>query len=1043
MNEKINRKVGFYQVINNLQENLIGKFGLLIVLVLMTCWSTNIYGQTKNATRTIKGTVAEASDGEPMIGVTIWVKDTSIGTVTNIDGEYSIAVPTANNVLVFTAIGFEKQEIVIGEKSEINVKMFESKDSVLDEVVVVGYGTQKRESIIGSISTIDANKLKVPASKISNVLAGQLSGVVSMTRSGEPGAGSEFYIRGISTFGSNKTPLVLVDGVERSLDLVDPEDIETFSVLKDATATAVYGVRGANGVLLITTRKGVEGKPRISVRAEAGMITPTKMPKYVNSAQWAEMYNEAYGYDNNGAKFYSDEVIQKYKDGSDNQLYPNVNWMKALYKNWSDSKRANVNVSGGGTMVRYYVAGSIYDESSIFRDRKNDVGYDSSVSFNKVNFRANLDVNLTTSTVLNLNLANIYERKNLPGSSTGDIWGYAARVSPNAYPTQYADGKHSGPTQGTGYNPYNLLMYSGYQEQYWNNSQALVGITQDLAMLTEGLKANIKFSWDALNFNSIKRATTPMQYLATGRDENGDLIYSVTNQGSESLGYEKSNTGDKRTYLEASLNYDRIFADVHNVGALFLFNQTQRNDVAAGSAIASLPFKTQGLAGRVTYAFKDRYFAEGNVGYNGSENFAPGHRFGFFPAGALGWLMSSEDWWEPMRDKIDVLKARISYGKVGNDQIGGGRRFIYESTINSSSGYTFNNNGSGIPTGGLQVGEIANPNVGWEVSTKLDAGLEISVLRSLRVQTDVFYEDRKGIFMQRVSIPGYAGIVTQPWVNVGRMKNKGFDSSVEYDKKVGPVMINARGTFTFTHNKIVENDEPSYFEAYRNKIGHRYGQYFGYQALGFFQSYDEIYNSPAQFGVLRPGDVKYKDINGDGKISEEDQIAIGYSSVPEILYGFGSSFQYKDFDLSFFFQGAGRVSILVSGGDAAFKPFSTGNMGQSGINEDLYKGRWNPENSLEARYPRLSLVNSTNNNVTSTLWLHDGSFLRLKTAEIGYKLPKSIIEKSFIGSARFYLTGVNLLTFSGFKLWDPERGSGAGNAYPPVKTITLGLSLNI
>lgn len=994
--------------------------------------------------RTIKGTVIDAETQEPLIGVTVWVKDTSIGTITNIDGEYTVKVPNVNNVLVFSFIGFDTKEVMIGGKTEINVSMSEATDSVLDEVVVVGYGTQKRESVIGAISSLDVTNLKTPASKVSNMLAGQLAGVVSMNRSGEPGAGSDFYIRGISTFGSNKNPLVLVDGIERSIDLVDPEDIETFSVLKDATATAVYGVRGANGVLLITTRKGKEGKPAIYVRGELGKITPVKMPKYANAVQWAEMYNEAYRAANNGMNFYSDEALQKYKDGSDPDLYPNVNWMKALYKTWTSSQRANVNVSGGGTMVRYFVSGGLYNEGSIFKEEKKATGYDSELKFNRVNFRTNLDINLTTSTILNVNIANVYEKKNSPGE-LGNIWGYASSTSPNYFPVKYSDGKVSGPNYGTGYNPYNLLVYSGYQEQYWNNAQALAGLKQELDMITQGLKAEIKFSWDQMNYNYIKRDYTPMQYLATGRDpETGEVLYTVTHQGQESLGYNKGSNGARTTYFEGSLHYDHIFNDVHNVGALFLYNQKQTNNVGVGTAIETLPYKTQGLAARVTYAFKDRYFAEANMGYNGSENFAPGHRFGFFPAAAVGWLISSEPFWENLRREVDVLKVRVSHGKVGNDQIGGGRRFIYQATINSSDGYTFNNNGNGgIPTGGLQVGEIPNPNVGWETSTKTDAGLEIAFRRSLRLQADFFYEDRKGIFMQRQSLPDYAGISTMPWVNIGRMKNQGFDFSLEYDKKVGEVTINSRGTFTFTHNKIVENDEVNYPDKYRNKIGHRYGQYFGYQSLGFFQSYDEIANSPAQFGPLQPGDVKYKDINGDGVITEADQIAIGYSATPEILYGFGSTFQWRNLDFSFFFQGTGRVSILVTPGATSFKPFSSGNMGRSAINEDVYKHRWTPENPYNAKYPRLQLTGSVNNNLTSTQWLHDGSFLRLKTTEIGYRLPKSLIEKSFLGSVRFYVTGINLLTLSKFKLWDPEQGSGTGASYPPNKTVTFGVTVNI
>ena len=987
----------------------------------------------------IKGTITDSKTGETIIGANIWIKETTVGTVTDIDGNFTLSTTGNVGVIVISYIGYNDEEVVVGDKRVINVKLSENTQK-LDEVVVVAYGSQKKESVIGSISTMDITKLKVPTSSISNNLAGQLAGVVAVTRSGEPGAGSDFYIRGISTFGANKTPLVLVDGIERSMDLIDPEDIATFSILKDATATAVYGVRGANGVVLITTRKGVTGKPRINVRAEAGLLGPTTMPKMANSAQFAEMYNEA-----SNSNYYTDDVIQKYLNGSDPDLYPNVNWIDEMYNNFATNQRVNINISGGGTIAKYYVAGSMYNEGSIFKaDNTND--YNSSINYNKINFRANLDLTLTETTIFNVNLSNVYETKSSPGATTDDIWGYTFAASPNAYPIEYSDGKASGPLAGSGHNPYNLLMNSGYTEEYWNSAQALVGLSQDFSeIITPGLKANVKFSWDAYNQNKIVRKKEVQQFMATGRDENGELIYQEMAKGQESLGFETFNEGNKTTYLEASVTYDRVFNSLHRVGGLFLYNQKQKTVTAQYkdySSTLSLPYRNMGVAGRVTYGYNDKYFIEGNVGYNGSENFSPGKRFGIFPAGAIGWMLSNEKFYEPIAHVMDLFKMKASYGIVGNDQIGGGRRFIYEATIaDGVPGYQFGQTGQYNP-GGMRIGEWPNANVGWEEAKKMNLGLETSFFNRLKIQADYFSEDREGIFLQRKSLPSYVGISSVPWVNVGKMKNQGFDGTLEYEQEVGEVFLTARGSFTYTHNEIVDNDEPDWANLYQNRIGKPYGQLFGYQSLGLFESQEDIDNSPKQtFGSVRVGDIKYADINGDGKIDSQDEIAVGYSNIPEINYGFGATAQWNGFDLSVFFQGISRVSFFVSG--ASMYPFNSGNLGRAAINEDIYHNRWTAENpDPNALYPRLDANANTNNNRNSTQYLRDGSFLRLKNLEFGYTLPKKLLDKTFINTVRFYASGVNLLTFSDFKLWDPEKGGGEGSGYPPSQIINFGLNVN-
>lgn len=1017
--------------------------------------------QTK---RTITGTVVTGDTNEPAVGATVYLRNSTTGTITDTDGKFSITVEGLGGVLDFSYIGYKSQEVALVGQTSINVTL-QPDNEVLDEVVVVGYGSQRKESVVGAISTLDVTKLIVPTSNLSTALAGQLSGIVAMSRSGEPGKNSaaDFYIRGVSSFTGNTSPLVLVDGVERDLDLVDTEDIASFSILKDASASAVYGVRGANGVILITTKKGAVGKPQVNVRTEFGFTQPTKKPKMVNSAQWAELYNEAYS-----TNYYSAEDIEMYRSGADPDLYPNVDWFDTMFNNMAANQRVNLNITGGSDIVRYYVAGSFYNESSIYKNAGNIYGYDSSIRYNKFNFRANVDLNLTKSTVINLNLANIYEKSFGPGfgDTDSDIWSYLFMTSPNAFPVEYSDGRLSGPSTDSGYNPWNMLVHSGYREQFWNSAQSLIGVTQDIGALWEplkGLTANIKFSWDAWNTTLQRRSKSPTFYHARGRaedgsliydDENGDGIWEPVHTGDETLTYGIGRSGTMTRYVEGSLTYNRLFGE-HRVGALFLYNHKIYTDTQAGSSSASLPYKDQGIAGRLTYAFRDTYFLEVNMGYNGSENFARGHRFGFFPAVALGWMMSSEKWFEPATKVIDMLKWKASYGKVGNDDIGGTRRWVYEPTIVTGGSWSYGQSGNQGGSG-IRVGEVENLEASWEEALKLNAGVEFSLFNKVRVQADYFREERQGIFLKRDGLPAIVGVSTVPYVNIGETLNQGFDATVEYMHKVNDdLFITARGNFTFNRNKLINNDEPDREYRYQNRIGKPFGsggstQPFGLIALGLFESEEEIANSPVQnFGEYRVGDIKYQDVNGDGIVDEQDAVAIGYTNLPEITYGFGATAQWKGWDFNLFFQGVARTSFFLSGSSIR-SPFSTGNMERAAINEDVYGNVWMSTNTAEQNagvtYPRLSAgsggAGSTNNNRASTWWLRDGSFLRLKSMEIGYSLPQHILQKSFIKSLRFYISGNNLLCFSPFKLWDPEKGTSDGSGYPLNRTFSIGFNAN-
>lgn len=989
--------------------------------------------QQASQTRHIAGRVIDAETKEPIIGATVWVKDSALGTNTNVDGTFDYTFTEHYGYIAVSYIGYQTQEFPVTNLPKV-IEL--SAGNELDEVVVVGYGTQKKASVVGSIASVSVNDIRMPTAKISNNLAGQLAGVISVQRSGEPGASSTFWIRGISTFGSSTTPLVLVDGIERDLDLVDIEDIKDFSILKDAAATAIYGVRGANGVILITTREGIVGKPQINIRFEAGMVQPTKVPDMLDAVQFAELWNAAAG-----SEVYTPEVIQKYRDGSDPDLYPNVDWVDYLYKDLSFNERVNVNVTGGGSTAKYYISGGFYNEDGLFA-RDNMKEYNTSVFYRKFNFRSNVEVQLHKYTKLNVNLATTFERKNEPGKASSTIWDYAVKSAPNVFPAVYSNGLLPGPGANNGENPYVLLTQTGYREKFYNTAQSLFSLTQDLGdWVTKGLTVTVKGSFDAKNYNHLARTKTPPQYMASGRDEFGDLILQQTVVGTDNLTYAESHSGYRSVYLEASVNWARSFGK-HDLSALFLYQQSQRNDVGIDKSEPelALPYRHQGIAGRITYSYDNRYFIEGNFGYNGSENFSPGKRFGFFPSVAAGYVISNEKFFEPVRGVIDLLKIKASYGIVGNDKIGTGdnvRRFIYNGTVNSGSSYYFGTRPHSSSS--IQMGDWPNPNVGWEEAHKLNVGVDLSLFSKLKISADYFKEKREGIFLQRQSIPVYVGLSTRPWVNIGKMRNSGVDASLEYHQTIGQDLhLTVRGNFTYARNMIVDQDQPDYKYLYMNRTGQARYQTFGLVAAGLFRDQADIDAWPKQsFGDVEPGDIKYLDLNGDGVVDSYDVKPIGYTSIPEIVYGFGFSLQWKAFDFSAFFQGVGHVSFSTLTDQTL--GFNARNSREANLFSDVYDNYWTPER-LDAKYPRLYIGTNNNNNQTSTFWMANGRYMRLKNLEIGYTLPKRISQKMAMQNMRVYLSGVNLFTFSPFKLWDPDLQTGATN-YPNNRIINIGLTI--
>ncbi|MDR6806869.1 TonB-linked SusC/RagA family outer membrane protein [Dyadobacter sp. BE34] len=995
-----------------------------------------LHTPAKAADVTVTGRVTDEK-GEVLPGVNVTVKGTLRGVSADASGNYSLSVPSGQVTLVFSFVGYVSQEVQLGEKKTLDV-ILRSDNKNLEEVVVVAFGTQRKESIVGAISSVPPNDLKVPVSKLSNALAGQIAGIVSVQGSGEPGSGSSFWIRGISSFGANNTPLILVDGIQRSMDLVDPEDIESFSILKDASATAVYGVRGANGIVLITTKKGkYSDKPTINARFERGFLAPIRLPKLANAEQWMDYYNDI-SYDANGSIPFPDHIKQKYLSGEDPDLYPNVDWMKTIYKDVTTSNRLNLNVTGGGRIARYYVSGSYYNENGLFNPVVTQ-SYNPSVKYNKFTFRSNLDVDITKSTELSLSLSNTYENKSRLGVDMATMYNIVMTTPPIAIAPYYSDGSHAQPLVGS--NPYYSLNTTGFSQDFWNTAQSLMSLTQDLSeYVVPGLKFNVKFSWDATNESTLDKRKNPATYYATGRDDAGKLILHKNADGSDYLSLARSNRGTKTTNLESSLTYDNAFGD-HRVGGLFLFTRREFTNNFPTNYILAFPYRNIGIAGRVTYAFKNKLFFDGNFGYNGSENFAPSHRFGFFPSIGLGYNLSKERFFHDLFPAVNLMKFRGSHGYIGNDQIGGDRRFAYNSEMQYSGSYTFGTTGQKYISG-IATGNPGNPNVAWEEAIKTNIGFELGIWDKLKLQIDYFNERRDGIYILQQSVPSVVGINVAQYVNLGKMANRGVDGSIEYSYVKGDWLLSARGNFSYNRNKVIYNDSPTPIYGYQEVAGQAYNQQFGLVSMGLFKSVEDIERSPVQkFGSVVPGDIKFKDINGDGVVDSYDRVAIGRSTVPELSYGFGLSAKYKQFDLSAFFQGVGNVTRII-GGDPLQGP--QGSILVNGqILADAAEKRWSLHNQdPNAEYARMSLAYNENNRQASTFYQRDMSFIRLKNAEIGYTVPKSIVGKAKVSSLRFYAQGVNLFTMSKFKLWDPELNASFGNIYPQMKTVSLGASLN-
>lgn len=1025
-----------------------------LITVMLLAISLMSLAQETPQQLTVTGIVTDET-GEPFIGATIAVKNQpGLGTTSNIDGKFTIKAGRYD-VLEISFIGFDKKEVPIQGKSQLGKIILRETSTKIDEVVIVaGNRVQRKITQTGAITTIAPDFLKgVASANISNTLAGNVPGIIAMQTTGEPGKNiSEFWIRGISTFGANASALILVDGIERNLNEINVEDIESFSVLKDASATAVYGQRGANGVVLVTTRKGKEGKVRISFKGEYGILGRSKMPEYVDGVTYANLANEA-RISRNQDYLYTPEEIDIIQYGLDPDLYPNVNWRDYILKDVAPSYRASLNISGGGSTARYYISGSYYNEQGMYKTRDYN-SYNTNVDYKRYNYRANVDVNITKTTVIELGIGGWLGISNGPTTKTEDIWKSLGALVPVRVPIMYSNGLV--PTYGDGFqmNPDAVINRVGYKQRTESKMETNVTLKQNLDFITKGLSFTGRIAFDTYNDQNIYRKKSPAMYYAEPqRNNNGDLVMRRVKTASP-LEQTSENNGNRRFYGEASLNYERIIAKDHRVTGFVLYYQEEianANDVGTDIKIG-IPKRNMAVSGRVTYGYQDRYLLEGNFGYTGSENFLKKNRFGFFPAVAVGWVISEEPWIKKITSSwLEVFKIRASYGQVGNDRISDkdADRFPFISTIGESGEFKFGESGSNTIKG-YGITKLGANRLTWETATKWDVGIDLSLWRGLFTLTlDLFKDHRKNIFMERGQIPYTAGVEQlKPWANIGEMESKGIDGNFAVNNKFGEVNVTLRGNLTYAINEVLEHDEALNALTYQMKKGYRHNQMRGLIAEGLFKDQEEIDNWPKQtFSVCKPGDIKYKDVNGDGIINSDDVVPLGYTNTPNLTYGFGASASWRNFDFNILFQGSGKSSFMLSGWVLPFSEGQTGNVLKYLADQS---NRWtsaeisgNPETeNPNAIFPRLSYGENANNKQASTHWLRSSEYLRLKTLEVGYKLPKNFLRKFHIESARLYFLGNNLAIFSPFKWWDVEAGKGDGMGYPINKTYTVGIQVN-
>ncbi len=1026
-----------------------------------------IVGHVQQNGKKVKGKISDTG-GDPLPGATVQIKGSTKGVIADVDGNFEFDGVKTNEILVVSYIGMETKELTYKGEGFLNIVM-EPKADQLEEVTVVAFAKQKKESVVSAITTVKPAELKIPSSNLTTAFAGRVAGLISYQTSGEPGKdNANFFIRGITTFGAEakKDPLILIDGIElgtEDLSRLNTDDIASFTIMKDATATALYGARGANGVISVTTKEGREGKVSVNVRVENSFSTPTEKIKLADPVTYMRMHNEAIKTrDPMGLALYTQEKITMTERGLYPNLFPATDWYDTMFRDLTMNQRANISVSGGGKIARYYVAANMTrDNGNMKVDKRNN--FNSNINLMKYTIRSNVNVNLTKTTELVLRMSAAFDDYSGPIGGGSTMYNYVMQANPVLFKPyyepdeQYSYAKHIlfGNYGDANYiNPYAQSL-RGYNEYSKNTMLTQFVVNQNLDMITKGLTASVLVNMDRYSEYTVNRAYTPFYYSISSfdiQDQSYKLSRLNPTTGTEWINYQPGERKiNSSVYMEAKAEYTRLFNDKHNVNALFVYTMRNQKSGIANNLQLSLPYRNIGLAGRMAYNFDSRYFGEFTFGYNGSERFSKNNRWGFFPSGALGWMVSNEGFFEPLKDVFLQFKFKGSYGMAGQDQIGSGNdRFYYLSDVNMGAGSSVHwGTLMDYNPGGVAFNRYANDEIGWETSYKMNVGFEATTTFGLSANVEYFTERRKNILLNRI-IPGTMGIVPAVKANLGKAKGHGVDMEFNYEKSFNKdLWMTGRATFTYATSEAVEWEEPDYSATpWLSKVGKSLGQEWGYIAERLFIDDEEVKNSPTQFGEYKAGDIKYRDVNGDGKISELDKVPIGFPTTPEINYGFGLSAGYKGFDASFFFQGSGRQSFWLD--QKKISPFIDGNSGtdhddgmtgQNQVLQVIADNYWSESNrNPYAFWPRLSSQTISNNNQTSTWFMQDATFLRLKSVEVGYTLPRDLLKKIKVQNFRVYVSGTNLLCWSKFKLWDPEM-AGNGFGYPIQRVFNVGINL--
>jgi len=1029
-------------------KQIVCTLGILLSLCLALSAQQSIY--------TMAGIVYD-EHGTAIPGVTVYLRDKiSVGTITDTNGKFSIRA-SRGDMIVFSFVGYQKVEhLVTEEKKDLKIK-FTEMEQKLDEVVVVGLGSQRKISTVAAVTSIEVKDLQQPTASVANLLGGRAAGVISMQTSGEPGKNiSEFWVRGIGTFGANSSALVLIDGLEGDINSIDAADIESFSILKDASATAVYGVRGANGVVLITTKRGQAGELNITGRANFTVSHLKRVPEYLRAYDYANLANEARAM-RGESPIYTDVELDVIQNGLDPDLYPDVSWQDEVLRDNSFKQSYYVSAQGGAQVARYFLSLGGSKESAAYKYDKSSP-YSANVGYSTYSYRANIDLELSPSTTLYFGTSGFLSVHNNPGvASTDYIWWAQSGLNPLLLPVKYSNGQFpASENSSSRISPVVMINHMGRRTNQAYNGKFTLALNQDLSKLINGLKFRIQGAYDLNSYFSESRTVQPALYQAVGRDQQGELI-TIQRVQAGTISYGKSTDQYRKYHLESTVNYDRVFAENHHVSGLVYYYMSDEKTANEGTTnLNAIPLRYQGVSSRFTYGFKDTYMVDFNFGYTGSENFQPGRQYGFFPSIALGWVPTNYELIKEKLPWLNFLKIRGSYGSVGNDRISS-RRFPYLTLVNSSTVSPWGSTG----VEGVSESTVGADNLEWEKAVKADIGIEGRLFNDhVSFVADIFRDRRNGIFMQRVQVPDYAGLISLPYGNVGEMESYGADGNISYTREISKEMsFTIRGNFTYSKNNVKNWEEANPKYPYQEVSGYPYGTIRGYHAIGLFKDQDDVDNSPAQFGNILPGDIKYRDVSGDGKIDSDDRTPLSYSTYPLLMYGFGGEFRYKRFTVGILFKGTGKTDYYHVGYDSngsGYVPFFRGVYGNVLTIGNDPANRWIPRDyalangidpalaeNPDARFPRLTYGYNENNSQLSDFWKGDARYIRLQEVTINYNLKCPVLQKLHIASIDLQLVGNNLYVWDKVKLFDPEQAQRNGEVYPIPSTYTFQMYINL